>query len=341
MATTYVFGAGGSIHAGYPLSARMGEGLLEFMLNYPIDRYRDSANVLIESFGKSPNIEDMITVLEERIETLRDAENLNDKATRSVLAHAHAHVGEMLREWFRVIHNSPAPLYAAFADEIVKPGDTVVTFNYDDSLDRELRRVGLWDLSHGYGFPLGTADTRSAVLLLKLHGSMNWMGSLFGGVSSGPVIAGSQGSLGGSPVIHLADANYLGYPEFSGRTYSGGGTILTMILPGRTKQFFYDTSLGREFEPFWNSLWSQAANALKRSDSLVVCGYSMPPADKRARDLLLETPNKEVQVTIVSGSQSETIADQFRTVGFRNVEAFRGGHFEQWLQSRRALAASV
>jgi len=167
------------------------------------------------------------------------------------------------------------------------------------------------------------------------------MGSLFGGVSSGPVIAGSQGSLGGSPVIHLADANYLGYPEFSGRTYSGGGTILTMILPGRTKQFFYDTSLGREFEPFWNSLWSQAANALKRSDSLVVCGYSMPPADKRARDLLLETPNKEVQVTIVSGSQSETIADQFRTVGFRNVEAFRGGHFEQWLQSRRALAASV
>src|SRR5882672_1127575 len=108
MATTYVFGAGASIHAGYPLSARMGEELLQFMLNYPIDRYRDSANVLIESFGKSPNIEDMITVLEERIETLRDAENLNDKATRSVLAHAHAHVGEMLREWFRVIHNSPA-----------------------------------------------------------------------------------------------------------------------------------------------------------------------------------------------------------------------------------------
>lgn len=50
----------------------MGEGLLEFMLKYPIDRYRDSANVLIELFGKMPNVEDMITALEARIEALKD-----------------------------------------------------------------------------------------------------------------------------------------------------------------------------------------------------------------------------------------------------------------------------
>jgi hypothetical protein len=338
MSTTYVFGAGASIHAGYPLASEMGKGLLEFMLSYPIDRYRDSAQVLIEEFGTSPNIEDLITVLEERIETLKD----KDRALRSVFAHAHAHMIEMLREWFRVIRNGPAPLYAAFADKIVKSGDTVITFNYDDSLDRELKRVGLWDLSRGYGFPLGEEDTPSEVLLLKLHGSINWIISLFGGAVSGPVFAGAQGSLGAFPVIHVTDANYLGYLEFSGRTYSGGGTVLSLIPPGRSKQFFIDTSFGRESEPFWNSLWFQAAAAARKSNQLVICGYSMRAADKRARELLLQTPNKkEVQVTVVSGEQSEGIADQFQAVGFRNVDAVQGGYFRDWLQSQEALAVSA
>lgn len=339
--TTYVFGAGASFHAGYPLSAKMGEGLLDFMLNYPMDRYRASAQFLIETFGKSPNVEDMITVIEERIQALAGTENPSDIATRSLYGTAHGHLAEMLREWFRVIHSAPASLYAEFAEKIIKPGDAVVTFNYDDSLERELRRVGLWDLSNGYGFRLGASDSRSEVLILKLHGSINWIISLFGGVSSGPVAAGPQGAFGGSPVIHLADADYLGYRDFSGRTYTGGGTTLSLILPGRDKQFFFDTSLGPEFKLFWDSLWSQATDAVENSDRLVICGYSMPLADKRARELLLQSRNKEAQVTIVSGTQSEAIAHQFQDEGFRNLEPVRGGHFEDWLRSQKRLAASA
>lgn len=339
MTTTYVFGAGASLHAKYPLCAGMGQGLLEFMLKYPIDRYRDSANVLIELFGKRPNVEDMITALEERIEALKDGDS-HERATRSVLAHAHAHVAEMLREWFRGTHDNPAPLYATFAKEVIKPGDTVITFNYDDSLERELKRTGVWDLSRGYGFPLGDADTRSDVLLLKLHGSINWLISLFGGVTSGPVFGGPHGSTGGSPVIHPVDANYLGYTDFSGRTYTGGGTMLSMILPGRSKQFFIDTSLGREFEGFWNSLWHHAANAMTKSDRIVICGYSMPPADERARELLLDKPNKDAAITVVCGPQSQTIADEFKSARFVRVEAFAGGYFEQWLNSDTALGAT-
>lgn len=339
MTTTYVFGAGASFHAKYPLSASMGEGLLEFMLNYPIGGYRDSANVLIELFGKKPNVEEMITALETQIEALKDG-NSQDRATRSVLAHAHAHIAEMLREWFRVIHDNPAPLYATFAKELIKPGDTVITFNYDDSLERELKRVGVWDLSCGYGFPLGDADSRSEVLLLKLHGSINWIISLFSGVSSGPVFVGAQGSMGGSPVIHPVDANYLGYPDFTGRTYTGGGTMLSMILPGRSKQFFIDTSLGREFERFWNNLWQHAANALTKSDRVLICGYSMPPADERACELLLKTPKKDAAITVVCGPQSQTIADGFRSARFARVEAFAGGYFEQWLNSQTALSST-
>jgi hypothetical protein len=340
MSTTYVFGAGASFHAQYPLCSNMGEGLLEFMLKYPIDRYRDSANVLIEMFGKTPNVEEMITVLEERIESLKGAEDSMDRATRSVLAHAHGHVAEMLREWFRIIHENPAPLYAKFAEEIIKPGDTIITFNYDDSLERELNRAGIWNLSRGYGFNLGDADAHSKVLLLKLHGSINWIISLFGGVTNGPAFAGPHGSTGGSPFIHSADASYLGYADFHGRTYTGGGTMLSMILPGRSKQFFIDTSLGREFEGFWNNLWDQAERSLKKSDRLVICGYSMPLADKRACGLLLGSTPKNAEVSVVCGPQSQTIADQFTTAKFLKVEAFSGGYFEQWLESPLALGTT-
>jgi hypothetical protein len=167
MSTVYVFGAGASIHAGYPLASKMGGELLEFMLNYKFedDRFRSSAANLTEIFGKSPNIEDLISELEVKLDSLEKPKTEEDRMARIILRDALTHIAQMLREWFRVLHNDTAHLYAVFADKFVMPGDTVITFNYDDSLDRELKRAGKWDLSHGYGFPLGNADTKSEVLM--------------------------------------------------------------------------------------------------------------------------------------------------------------------------------
>jgi hypothetical protein len=65
-------------------------------------------------------------------------------------------------------------------------GDSVITFNYDDALDRELKRAGKWDvLSQGYGFPFGNGDDKCDVPLLKLHGSINWLWNPFGGARAG------------------------------------------------------------------------------------------------------------------------------------------------------------
>lgn len=146
MSTAYVFGAGASRHVGYPLTTNMGSDLLEWMLKFPGDRYRASSELLTEQFGKSPNIEDLITALESEIKALKtgDAE---DKATRMRLGFCRGQLGEALREWFRQIHLNPAPAYAQFADTVVQPGDVVLTSNYDDSLERELKRAGMWDVS--------------------------------------------------------------------------------------------------------------------------------------------------------------------------------------------------
>jgi hypothetical protein len=331
--TTYVFGAGASRDVGYPLASDMGDGLLDFMLNSPDAMIRASGEFLIDTFGRSPNIEDLITELGSRIAQLKDAPTADERAQRMRLGNSRAFLGTALQFWFHEIHVRPAPSYASFAATIAQPGDVILTFNYDDSLERELKQAGKWDISRGYGFPLGTVEEPSDVLILKLHGSMNWLVSVFGGATGGAFLVDPASSLGHHPVIHRVDLNYLGYEAFSGHTYESGGAFPCLILPGRTKEFFYDTSFGHEYAPFWDHLWSQAAHAVRRSEKIVLCGYSLLPVDQRACDLLLRTPRKETPIEIVSGQQTERIAQDFRTAGFQDVTAFQGGYFADWCRA--------
>jgi hypothetical protein len=328
--TTYVFGAGASRDVGYPLAADMGDGLLDFMLKSPDPSIQGSGRFLIDTFGRSPNIEDLITELESRVAQLKDAPTAEERAQRMRLGNRRAFLGTSLQFWFREIHLRPAPSYAAFATSIAQPGDVILTFNYDDSLERELRATGKWDISRGYGFPLGAADQASDIRILKLHGSMNWLVSVFGGATGGAFLVNPASSLGRHPVIHRVDLNYLGYHEFVGHTYESGGAFPCLILPGRTKEFFYDTSLGQEFALFWDHLWAQAAHAIKQSDKIVLCGYSLLAVDQRACDLLLRTPQKQTPIEVVSGNQTERIAQDFRNAGFHRVTEFQGGYFADW-----------
>jgi hypothetical protein len=314
----------------------MGSALFEYMLKSENVSIRASAEFLIDTFGETPNIEDLITEIEFQVARLKNSEVPEDRIQRSRIGNRRGYLGVALQEWFRQIHSSPAPSYAKFAEHIVRPGDVVVTFNYDDSLERELRRFGKWDISRGYGFPLGTEDIPSDVLVLKLHGSVNWLVSLFGGATGGAFLVNPASSMGNHPVIHRADLKFLGYETFAGHTYQSGGAFPCLILPGRTKEFFYDTSLGHEFSEFWDSLWSKATEALNKTDRIVVCGYSLPEADQRARDLLLLGPAKEADVEIICGNQTEQIASEFIRAGFISVATFKSGYFADWCKVNQA-----
>ena len=316
-ATTYVVGAGASHHVGYPLISEMGTGLLDFMLKSSNPLYGRARNCLMDRFGQLPDMEDLITSLQEK----------REGDLRGVVL-------EALPSWFREIRKNPVPAYAALADKRVQPSDVVITFNYDDSLERELRRTGKWDISRGYGFPLGSAETSSDVVVLKLHGSVNWLASFLGGAVGGSTIVTSSGkTLGDQPVIDQVDLDSLGYTNFSGRVWKSGGALPCLVLPGRKKQFYYDTTSGLQFVEFWKLIWSQAAEALQRSDRIVVCGYSMLPVDEDACDLLLRRPTKWAQVKIVSGDQGPRIAQDFEVAGFHSVEVFKGGCFEEWVEA--------
>jgi hypothetical protein len=319
MATIYVMGAGASRHVGYPLAADMGRELIDFMLSSPDSTGRIYAEYLVDKFGVPSNFEDLITELQDRLEALKDSHPASEARKEYLrLGTRLGYLSTSLREWFYGIRCNPAPAYSQFADLIVKSGDVIVTFNYDDSLDRELRRAGKWDVSQGYGFQLGLDERPSDVQLLKLHGSINWLVSVFGGATpaSGVFAVANWSSLGDHPVIHNADLDFLGYKDFSGFTYKSGGAFPCLILPGRSKRFYYDTSLGREYSDFWDLLWRQAMFRIKRAEKMVICGYSLLPVDERACDLLLNAPRKDTPVTVISGSQSERIATDFETLDF-------------------------
>ena len=64
MATVYVFGAGASCDAGYPLASVMGSALFEYMLKSENEWIRASAEFLMDTFGDRPNIEDLITEIQ-------------------------------------------------------------------------------------------------------------------------------------------------------------------------------------------------------------------------------------------------------------------------------------
>jgi hypothetical protein len=328
--TTYVFGAGASCDAGYPLAAEMGKKLLAFMESSSDFQIRASGEFLRKRFGESSNIEDLITELQRQVEVLAGSTNPQNDAQRTRLGMARGWLGEALKQWFTQIRSNPAPGYKIFAERIVCPGDTIITFNYDDSLEREMRRRNGWDIVQGYGFQLGEPQRVSETTILKLHGSINWLVSILGGASGGEFLIDPFSSLGESPVIHEADLHFLGYDDFQGNTYRSGGAFPCLILPGRSKEFFYDTSMGREYEDFWSCLWTQAARAVNGCERIVIAGYSLPTADQRARELLLNGRNKQIHVEIVCGSQSARIAKEFSVAGFENVAVFRGGYFRDW-----------
>jgi hypothetical protein len=165
--SVYVLGAGASKHIGYPLASTMGAEMLAWMSVR--ERYKDTADSIRETFGDSPNIEDVVTELEGVVESLEQSSETGDRIRRSIASSILVKVREAVPIWFTEIHTNPAPAYRQFAAKLVQPGDTVITFNYDDSLERELKRVGKWDIAQGYGFQIVTATTASQVLVLKLH----------------------------------------------------------------------------------------------------------------------------------------------------------------------------
>jgi hypothetical protein len=331
--TTYILGAGASLHAGYPLAGQLGSALYNWVSHKKLehDIYRARIEIARGIYGGLPDLEQILTELDECPPNSRAA-----KLRMSERGYIRQALLISIPEFFNDLRRNRSPLYDQWARERVQAGDVIITFNYDVACERALKSAGLWEISNGYGFsvPLDTIP-QSKVRVLKLHGSTNWWGTIFNGnrgfFQSGP------NALPYRPVILFPkDFEFLSYPSELSDPLCGGASrpaaIPALILLTQHKRFYVQTSSGgHEWAEFWSDIWTQAELALQSSDRIVIIGYSMPTADREARELLLKKSNKRARIALYCGERSAHIREEFRLDGFTRLEVAGRGLFEEFL----------
>ena len=160
-----------------------------------------------------------------------------------------------------------------FCDRHLRPGDAIISFNYDCSLERVLLQQGRFSVKYTENWPniqflipnilepKQVVADNGEILLLKLHGSVGWQ----------PF--SHQGCVG-IPSEHLEGLGAkaeVDYPDNGDWTLA---TNRTMIVPTWFKTFQPDYLFGH--------LWRQALEVALNASEVIVIGYSFPPADSAA-----------------------------------------------------------
>lgn len=340
--TTFVLGAGASRDAGYPLANTMASELLQWMKRAPRDpdsyeaRYPATAQFLEECFPDLrpfENVEDLVTAIQNLID---EGENgTREQRARRAVANEYGVFKNAVRSWFAEIQRGAAlksSAYRDFARNIVVPGDRIITFNYDVSLERELRLAGKFEVGDGYGFPIENLPGGSETKVLKLHGSTSWLALLFGGMTSGFSQFQPGQILGERPVIAKNDLSFLGYADATDPRFGRGGAALpVMIFAAKSKDFYFAPNTGIEYVEFWDELWRQAEVALQSASRVVVCGYRLSEIDQRARELLLGAPKKGADILIASGDCTGYVVEEYRKKGYGRAKSADEVLFQNWV----------
>ncbi len=309
-----VLGAGASVHAGYPLAAKLGSSLKNWVDTRPADfEHHWGVNQLTKIYGSLDDFQTILTDL------MPIGQGCNFERLGASRPYVLSSLIEALLRYFDSIRMAPTPLYDRLA-KLLQDDDVAVTLNYDLAIERALRVAGKWDVSTGYGFWVGKPNA-SKVGVLKLHGSTNWRALLFEG-RSGFFVGGSQ-SLGDRPVLYFRpDLEYLGYPAFVDPNCAGltqAAVLPVMIMPAFGKKFSLSSTSGQEWKPFWEDLWRKAEIGLRVAEEIAIIGYSLPLTDERARDLLFQRANRDARLYVCCRQDTETIAQEFRNHGFLNI----------------------
>jgi hypothetical protein len=213
-----------------------------------------------------------------------------------------------------------------FAAKCFEERASVITFNYDDLLDRALflatRKIhGYrgWDPDIGYGFLcrgatqlLGGgvyASEMQSTIVLKLHGSVNWRARL-----------GAAKPYSIDSICHTED-----WDEEEDEFVDVHLEREPFIVPPVMQK----ASLVNE--PLLRFLWSRAFRLLGQADRIIFLGYSFPPTDLAARFLFKEAVPKSAQVVVVNSDRRQALKRGYREI-FPQLsdKSFKIGDARKW-----------
>jgi hypothetical protein len=158
----------------------------------------------------------------------------------------------------------------------------------------------------------GAGHTNESFQLLKMHGSLTWYWA--------------SGDPTGSTLIRMREKHVLGgiKPLATEADYSGATTLdRYMIPPITSKDGYYGSYLA-------NTLWRMARSHVSSAASLTLIGYSLPPEDRVASQLIAEVPS-DASVAVVDrnpGDQTlpRSILGSLSALGISATAASVGEH---------------
>lgn len=237
--------------------------------------------------------------------------------------------------------------------------DRVLTFNWDTLMDRALTGETRWQTDFGYliaprlihrnGWVASNPQSDDVPLLLKLHGSTNWLTS-YNLIENGKLTLLQSSDPSTLYVYESADRPYAthagrfmpGYQPFSygyyppnipddaGKSAPEGyvfvraranfpwmpeGSASERGLPSMpliippAKAKTYDL-----FGSLFKTIWSAAEQALTQAEHIILIGYSFPRTDHQSNTLFAEAFSKRNSMPRVSiiDPKPDKIADKFR-----------------------------
>jgi len=210
-----------------------------------------------------PNIEDFLNLLEmarrfnseEFIESTTWAKQKLDEVKAITLKAVTDYI------WERMQQISGSNAVSQFVRDHLKPGDTVVTFNWDITIER-----ALWNEGLAFWYHNSLETDKDSVTILKPHGSIDWFQQKhLSGVSKN------------GNVMKL-DTKVAVYTKFNFSENPGLLRFQPVIVP---------PVAAKEF-PFYvlKRTWRSVYRKISRATSLNILGYSLPKEDLFARLVL-------------------------------------------------------
>lgn len=286
MSTVYILGAGAS--AGFDRSSTgmrcpsaknfftVADQVLKSDPRETIDNYGSLIFFLKKYLNLSPadlenaglDMQDVLTFLDLEMEYSDSPEEMDQ------LQRARNEFMDLLSVTFgKVLDGPPCPYHGALASSLGE-NDTVISFNYDLLMDIALYlNSPHWDPISGYGLKAVPAcrDTSlpafcgSKVLLLKPHGSFNW------------VVCRTCGNFYVLPFAQ--NSTSLKWTSFKSFFPEPQGHYLErLLIPPTLKKDIHGKAM--------QLIWTRALNALKNAGRIVVIGYSLPATDFLVKRLL-------------------------------------------------------
>jgi hypothetical protein len=331
--TLFILGAGSTkafIDEAF-LSVDQGHVTEDLLQKYPKTTHPYAHSILDDEIARRVDIERLMTRLHNSM-----PHDFERKCTQE-LEHLSHDIKDLFIKRLQKLKDGRTELpedLKHFAQWCIKNEADCISFNYDDFLDHalwdyekldnheELCFRKHWHPNSGYGFFCRPANScirdqglimgSSAMLLLKLHGSINWRIKL-----------GASDPYQLDSILHYEKW----IPQFDKTVapvmYDDPARIEQHLKPDRllVLPVLHKTDIVKQ--PIFRRIWAEAFDRLCNANRVIFIGYSMPRTDIATGFLLREAMRDKEDITIVnlvdssaptSKRDRETVVSAYRSV---------------------------